>query len=81
MEYKDYTFTLFDEQDAVMKGANIMDCKHEKIMSRDCELYCMQCGVKLPDDWLTGEQPAGAQKPAEMAKKPAATKKTAGKAK
>ena len=32
-----------------------MACKHERIKSVNCVLYCDICGEKLPADWLTGK--------------------------
>ena len=61
-----------------------MDCKHEKILSRNCELFCLSCGAKLPVDWQTRMHPSAAEKPAEthqeMLQKPAkrTTKKKEG---
>lgn len=39
-----------------------MACEHKHIRSTNCELYCLDCGARLPDDYLT--------KPAEQAEKP-----------
>ena len=30
-----------------------MECKHARIKSVNCELFCMDCGEKLPDGFLT----------------------------
>lgn len=44
-----------------------MECKHERIKSVNCELFCMECGAKLPPDFLKAQE-----KPAE---KPAAKRR------
>lgn len=55
-----------------------MACKHERIKSVNCVLFCDICGAKLPDGWFTDHpEPTvpEAVKPAE--KEPeTATKKT-----
>ena len=40
-----------------------MACKHERIKSVNCELFCMDCGEKLPEDFLKvkKEEPAEAE--------------------
>ena len=30
-----------------------MECKHKRIKSVNCELFCIDCGEKLPDSFLT----------------------------
>ena len=47
-----------------------MDCKHERIKSVNCEIFCMDCGEKLPIDYLVGKERIAAQKAAEPAEKP-----------
>ena len=60
-----------------------MVCKHKRIKSVNCELFCIDCGERLPDDFLTAkkaansapeakpeQKPAAADKPAETTKKP-----------
>lgn len=61
-------------------------CGHRNIKSVNCELFCINCGAKLPADFFAGRaavppaenEPAGTEKPAETPKKPAkrGTKKT-----
>jgi hypothetical protein len=54
-----------------------MACKHERIKSVNCVLYCDICGVKLPDGHFTDHpEPVSAEpvKPAEKA--PETAKKT-----
>jgi len=46
-----------------------MACKHERIKSVNCELYCIECGEKLPADWLTGKHTTEPAKAAESAEK------------
>lgn len=42
-----------------------MSCKHEKIKSVNCVLYCMDCGATLPADFFTkkAEKPTADVKP------------------
>ena len=56
-----------------------MECKHKRIKSVNCELFCIDCGEKLPDSFLT---PVNEQKQPENppAGKSAGKKKTAKKA-
>lgn len=45
-----------------------MDCKHEHIMSKNCKLYCMDCGAELPEDYLRPKEekkPAPKKRPAK----------------
>lgn len=49
-----------------------MACKHERVKSVNCELFCLVCGEKLPDDFF---KPAEA--PAQEAEKKPARKKGA----
>ena len=39
-----------------------MECKHKRIKSVNCELFCIDCGEKLPDSFLI---PVNGQKQAE----------------
>ena len=32
-----------------------MACTHERIKSVNCEIFCMECGEKLPIDYLVGK--------------------------
>ena len=43
-----------------------MECKHEKIMCRNCVKICLICGKELPADF-------GTDKPAPVAEKAAET--------
>lgn len=62
-----------------------MACKHERIKSVNCVIYCEICGEKLPVDYLVGksriaeqkaaETPVKAEETAEPEKKPEAAKK------
>ena len=47
-----------------------MDCKHKRIKSVNCEIFCMDCGEKLPIDYLVGKERIAAQKAAEPAEEP-----------
>lgn len=42
-----------------------MSCKHEKIKSVNCNLFCMDCGATLPADFFTkqAEKPPADVKP------------------
>lgn len=42
-----------------------MSCKHEKIKSVNCVLFCMDCGATLPADFFTkqAEKPKADAKP------------------
>lgn len=42
-----------------------MECKHERIKSVNCVIYCDVCGAKLPIDYLVGKDTIQAQKAAE----------------
>lgn len=42
-----------------------MVCKHERLKSVNCVLFCDVCGAKLPADFLKGKDTAPAQKAAE----------------
>ena len=55
-----------------------MACKHERIKSVNCEIFCMDCGAKLPIDYLVGKERIAQQKKAEEPKPEEApkTKKT-----
>ena len=52
-----------------------MSCKHERIKSVNCEIFCMDCNEKLPIDYLVGNGRIAAQKAAEPAE-PEEPKKT-----
>lgn len=45
-----------------------MACKHERIKSVNCVIYCDICGKELPIDYLVGKDRIAAQKAAERAK-------------
>lgn len=51
-----------------------MGCKHERIKSVNCVLFCDICGVKLPDDYLTGKS---TPEPVHAAETPNNSEKTA----
>ena len=66
-----------------------MVCKHKRVKSVNCMLFCMDCGERLPDDFFRqknaannaakpadDEQPEPEAKPAETAKKPGRKKVT-----
>lgn len=54
-----------------------MDCKHEKIMSVNCALFCCDCGAELPADFLRNKHAPKAETPATPEKTaPKATRKT-----
>lgn len=44
-----------------------MACKHERIKSVNCVIYCDICGKELPIDYLVGKDRIAAQKTAEPA--------------
>lgn len=59
-----------------------MACKHERIKSVNCVIFCDICGEKLPVDFLVGKDRIAEQKQAEPqtqeaapARKRATTKK------
>ena len=48
-----------------------MECRHERIKSVNCEIFCVDCGAKLPIDYLVGKERIAAQnKAAEPAEEP-----------
>ena len=47
-----------------------MECKHERLKSVNCVIYCDICGEKLPIDYLVGKDTIKAQKAAETPAKP-----------
>ena len=57
-----------------------MSCKHERIKSVNCEIFCMDCNEKLPIDYLVGKERIAAQKAAEPAEEPKKEPKEAPKA-
>ena len=61
-----------------------MACKHERIKSVNCEIFCDICGAKLPIDYLVAkpriaeqkqEEPAEVAEPQEEPVKKRATRK------
>ena len=57
-----------------------MVCEHKRIKSVNCEIFCMDCGEKLPIDYLVAKPriaEQGKEQPAEQPKK--ATRKKAAK--
>lgn len=49
-----------------------MACKHERIKSVNCRIYCDICGVELPAERLTEKHPSADEQP----EKAQETKKT-----
>ena len=51
-----------------------MECKHERIKSVNCKLFCMDCGAEMPTEALlnpqAGKNPTTEAKPAEPTKTP-----------
>lgn len=47
------------------------DCKHERIKSVNCVIYCDICGEKLPSDYVPGKSRNAEQEAAKPAEKPA----------
>jgi hypothetical protein len=45
-----------------------MACKHERIKSVNCVIYCDICGEKLPIDYIVGKDRIAEQKAEEPAK-------------
>lgn len=54
-----------------------MVCKHKRIKSVNCELFCIDCGERLPDDFLTAKKAANSAAEAKPEQKPAADVKPA----
>lgn len=52
-----------------------MACEHKRIMSVNCEIFCMDCHEKLPIDYLVGKERIAEQKAAETAEPKEAPKK------
>lgn len=45
---------------------SIMVCKHKRVKSVNCLLFCMDCGERLPDDFFRQKNAANnAAKPAD----------------
>lgn len=44
-----------------------MTCKHEKLKSVNCHIYCQICGEELPIDYLVGKDRIKAQEASETA--------------
>ena len=57
-----------------MKGVKHMACKHKRIMSKNCELFCLDCGEKLPADFQKKPEAPTKEEPAPAEKKPARKK-------
>ena len=47
-----------------------MACTHQRIKSVNCEIFCMECGEKLPIDYLVGKERIAEQKKAEETAEP-----------
>ena len=45
-----------------------MACAHERIRSVNCVLFCDICGEKLPEGFLTDNEPSVTPEAAELAK-------------
>ena len=54
-----------------------MVCKHKRIKSVNCELFCIDCGERLPDDYFRQKTAANSAPEAEPEQKPAAEDKPA----
>ena len=54
-----------------------MACKHERIKSVNCHIFCDICGEELPIDYLVGKDRIAKQKEEDVAAKPAEPKKRA----
>lgn len=54
-----------------------MECKHERIKSVNCVIFCDVCGAKLPVDFLVAKERIKAQKGAEKTPEPVAEPKKA----
>lgn len=52
-----------------------MACTHERIKSVNCEIFCMECGAKLPIDYLVAKDRIAAQNAAEPKETPTETPK------
>ena len=53
-----------------------MECKHERIKSVNCHIFCDICGEELPIDYLVGKSRIAEQKAAEPAKEPQEAQET-----
>lgn len=53
-----------------------MECKHERIKSVNCVIFCDICGEKLPVDYLVGKSRIAEQNPVETPEKPEKTAST-----
>lgn len=47
-----------------------MACEHKRIKSVNCVIFCMDCGEKLPIDYLVGKERIAEQKKAEETAEP-----------
>lgn len=54
-----------------------MVCKHKRIKSVNCMLFCIDCGERLPDDYLTAKKAANSAPEAKPAEEPAPAEKPA----
>ena len=55
-----------------------MACEHKRIMSVNCEIFCMDCHEKLPIDYMVAkERIAEQEEPKEAPKTKRTTKKGA----
>ena len=51
-----------------------MTCKHERIKSVNCRIFCDICGIELPADFVPGKDSTA---PKQAAETPAEPQKTA----
>ena len=47
------------------KGGKGMACEHKRIKSENCVIFCADCGVILPLEYLTGKKSPAPDKAAE----------------
>lgn len=62
-----------------MKGGKNMACEHKRIKSVNCEIFCMDCGEKLPIDYLVAKPRIAEQNKQEAEQPKKATRKKAAK--
>lgn len=54
-----------------------MKCEHKRIRSTNCELFCMDCGEKLPQDFIARvKNPQNGTGADEKTNKPSPKKRT-----
>lgn len=47
-----------------------MSCEHKRIKSENCVISCMDCGAKLPIDYMVGRERIAQQKTEEPKEEP-----------